>query len=148
MVDLQGYVILAVSFLFVAIFSILLEKVFNLVNIDQKRPTSPFHRGRENRHLMPFIGRSLAIFLRYVEIFILAGLGLFLDWSIRQGLTKSSHFIIPMVIMFIPTSFWIVTLCVPKQSREFFSPYLYEWVISGLLFVGGLVLLILMLQPS
>src|SRR3989344_567127 len=139
----QSYLVLTIAFMMVAILSIWIEKVFKLVNINQKRPTSTLIRANKNANLMPFITRYLAISLRYIELIIIAGMGLILEWSLRMGLSKGYKIIIPIIILFIPISFLTITLCVPKKSKDFFSPYWYEWVLSILLFILGIFLLLI-----
>lgn len=117
---------LTVSFLVVVILSLWIEKGLCLVNINQKRPTSPFVRNSELKQLMPFLGRYTAIGLRYLELITIALIALAFEKFVNLEMQKNNSFIFPILIIFIPISFLTVTICVPKKSKDFFEPYWYE----------------------
>ncbi len=143
----ERILILLISFLIIAILSLWIEKLINLVEIDQKRPSSFLKKDKDYPHLNQFVTRYGAIFLRYIELILIAIVGLLFEWGIRSGIQKTSiKFIFPIIIIFIPLSFLTVTLCVPKKSRQFFSPLWWEWLIITILLIFGGVLIFLMLR--
>ena len=146
--EIKQIIILITTFLFVAIFSILIEKGIGIVNSNHKRPTSKLFKQKTNRNLLRYPKRTILIALRYLEIIILAIVGIFLNKFILWGVAKTFIFLIPIYLMFVPISFWIVTMCVPKTSFDFFKPKTIEWFITGGIFLGGLIWLILMVIPK
>lgn len=143
--DLQSIISLIISFSMVAVLSVLLERIFNLVNKEQCRPSSPLKRNKKAPQLSQFIKRSSAIGLRYLEIFLVAIVGIGLDHIIRKGMNEvSMTLIVPVLMIFIPVSFIIVTTCVPKSSRSFFYPKIHEWIISFISILFGVFWIILL----
>jgi len=145
---IERFFTIALSFLFVIFLSLWVERYVKIINIDQPRPTSIFFKQESNKNLLKFLKRYGAIGLRYIEIIFLAILGLLLEYGVRIWITKSYAFIFPLILMFISFSFITIVMCVPKKSKEYFSPYWYETGLSILLFFGGLIWIILMLKPS
>lgn len=132
-IDLQRIFILSIAFLMIAILSAWVDRFVKLVNINQQRPTSPF--------------KKYKIALMYIQLIAIAFVGLLLEWGIRKGLGNVSfQLIFPLIAIFIPISFITVTICVPKKSKKFFSPYWYEWLLSIILFSLGMWWLISMIR--
>jgi len=142
---IERFFTITISFLFVIFISVWVERYIKLLNMEQSRPTSILIRQKNNRNLLKFLSRYGAIGLRYAELIVIAIFGLFLEYFVRIWITNSYQIILPIILIFIPFSFFTIVLCVPEKSKKYFEPYWYEIVIGILLFIIGLWWLISLL---
>ncbi len=146
MPDFQAITIRVLSFAFVAILSILVERLLNIVDFRGGIAYSPvIKRGNLN----PAISRYMTYGLTYLEIGILAVAGLGLEYLIIYSLGETFNFIIPIILFFIPTSLFIIILCAPSlKAKKFLLPKKWwEWLVIVIFYSSAGLITWMMLKP-